>query len=207
MKKAEKPIVVLIHGIWTRAGVMRFLARFFRRAGYDVINFSYRTVRRSPEANVLALHQAITSLNGKSFSIVAHSLGGLIATQYIRQYHPENLRRVLMLGSPLQGSKAAQTLNRSSIGRTMLGRSADILVNGVTPLEGYDIGLISGESPLGLGRLVTNLEKPCDGAVSVSETCAPWLTQHVVMRSSHTGMLFSPHVASRAVQFLKTGQL
>jgi hypothetical protein len=48
--------------------------------------------------------------------------------------------------------------------------------------------------------------EPSDGTVLVEETRLHGATDHVVMRVSHSGMLFSASVAKQAGVFLRTGR-
>ena len=65
--------------------------------------------------------------------------------------------------------------------------------------------MIAGRSPYGLGRFVGHIEDDNDGTVAVAETRLKGLADHVVVATSHTGMLVSPHVAHQAIAFLRTG--
>jgi hypothetical protein len=58
---------------------------------------------------------------------------------------------------------------------------------------------------LGLGRLFADLNADHDGTVLVEETRLPGAKDHIVLSTSHTGMLFSAEVAEQARWFLRTG--
>jgi len=69
-----------------------------------------------------------------------------------------------------------------------------------------DLGVIAGDLGLGLGRLVGTLEGASDGTVLVEETQLEGAVDRIILRVSHTGMLFSAEVAHEAAVFLSTGR-
>ncbi len=207
MNKTDTTVhrVILIPGLWTSGYFMTLLARAVRKAGFDVSIFSCPYVRRSLESNIDALHKLISTFEGQPFSIVAHSLGGLLAIRALEQYQPANFKRLVLLGSPIAGSAAARSFGACEIGRIMLGHSLELLRSGVNVTGDYDIAQIAGCKPRGLGRRIAKLDTLNDGGVSVSETQAPWLTHHLVLNESHAGLLFSAKVAGQTVCYLKFG--
>jgi hypothetical protein len=66
--------------------------------------------------------------------------------------------------------------------------------------------VIAGDLGFGLGRLVGTLGGASDGTVLVEETQIAGVADRVVLRVSHTGMLFSATVAQQAGAFLRTGR-
>ena len=65
--------------------------------------------------------------------------------------------------------------------------------------------MIAGCTPLGLGAMLGQVEGQHDGTVAVEETRLPGLTDHCVMDTSHTGLLFSQDVARQVTRFLHSG--
>ncbi len=75
------------------------------------------------------------------------------------------------------------------------------------PLNGSrDLGVIAGNWPLGLGRLVGALDGPHDGAVTVAETRLTGATDHIVLPVSHSAMVLSSAVVRQTVGFLRDGR-
>jgi hypothetical protein len=68
------------------------------------------------------------------------------------------------------------------------------------------LGVIAGDLGFGLGRLVGTLGGPSDGTIMVEETELDGATDRLVLRVSHTGMLFSAAVARAAGAFLRSGR-
>jgi hypothetical protein len=69
-----------------------------------------------------------------------------------------------------------------------------------------DLGVIAGDWPLGLGRLVGALDGPHDGAVTVAETRLAGATDHIVLPVSHSAMVLSSAVVRQTVGFLRDGR-
>jgi len=145
---------------------------------------------------------------GDACHVVAHSLGGVVTLEtYVR--HPGlPPGRIVLLGSPVQGSRAARAVARWSMGPRILGGLA--VAELCRPVDRRwnlprEIGLVAGSGNLGLGRLFAELPLPNDGTVCVDETRLPGATAHIVLEVSHTGMLVSTAVASAVVRFLRHG--
>jgi hypothetical protein len=69
-----------------------------------------------------------------------------------------------------------------------------------------ELGVIAGDWGFGLGRLVGTLGGPSDGTILLEESKIDGAADRVVLRVSHTGMLFSPLVARAVGAFLKMGR-
>ena len=114
--------------------------------------------------------------------------------------------RVVLLGSPLQGSASARKSTALPGGGRLIGAVQPALSTGITmPLIGRDIGMIAGSRPVGLGLFVGGLGAPGDGTVALDETRVDWLTEHAVMPVTHTGLVYSKEVAEMTGRFLETG--
>lgn len=199
--------VVLAHGIWMTGLDMALLQRRLRDCGFQVVRFSYPTVRLNLKDNAARLQNFVQSLDTKSVHFVAHSLGGLLVRQYFHDYRDQKPGRVVTLGTPHAGSSVARRMGRNPFGKTLLGQSYKNGLRGDVP--GWDADrdllVIAGSMSLGVGRLVSRMTKPNDGTVSVEETRLPGSREHIVLPVTHMGLLFSPQVAQLTCQFLRTG--
>jgi hypothetical protein len=117
--------------------------------------------------------------------------------------------RIVLLGSPLRGSRTARNLAGLPFGKKIMGLAVgeELLV----PRErrwrqNRDLGVIAGDLGVGLGRLVGRLGGASDGTILLAETQIEGAADRVVLRVSHTGMLFSAAVARAAAAFLSTGR-
>ena len=69
-----------------------------------------------------------------------------------------------------------------------------------------ELGIIAGTLPLGFGRLMGPFAAPSDGTVLVEETHMPGAKQHLSMRTTHSGMVYSARVARQIASFLRDGR-
>ncbi len=206
--------VVCVHGIWSHGtGMYLIKRRLEKEFGFRALLFSYPSVRGTLDDNASALAGFIHSQRVDAAHVVGHSLGGVLA---LRMYanDPQALPgRVVCLGSPLSGSRAAQFLSETQWAEEILGRTlpAGVIHQAANEwashvCEQRDIGVIAGTMPLGVGRLFAKFDGDNDGTVAVSETRLDGAKDHLVMRVSHHGLLVSPNVADQAASFLKRGE-
>jgi len=198
--------VVLVHGVLMPGGELRLLAHRLRRRGFNPVIFRYPSRRRDLRRNADALARFAGTLKGTTVHFVGHSLGGLVILQALRQAGlPRG--RVVLLGSPAQGSRVAQRLNQFSPGRWLLGKStADGLLQTAPAWDyGRDIGIIAGNLPVGVGRVFSDLPGEHDGTVSVAETEVAGATDRIVVPVTHTGLVVSRAVARQVCAFLQHG--
>ena len=197
--------VILLHGLWMPAASMRPLARRLRAQGFQTEVFGYRTIRDSPRAAVDALLERLRE--GAPAHVVGHSMGGLVALHALRAEPGAPVGRVLCLGSPLCGSAAAGELAGFRMSGLYFGRSRKLLLEGCSSWpEGVQVGMIAGSAPYGLGRFFGRFEGEHDGTVAVAETRSPALADHLVLPTSHMGLLLSREVAAQAARFLREGR-
>lgn len=199
--------VVLVHGLWLVGWTLKPLARHLEKGGFETRTESYDSVHRSPEANAEAVADAVSDTGAPRVHLVGHSLGGLVILSAL-SHHPElPPGRVVLMGTPLAGSAAARAFAHMPGGDWLLGESRRILSEGLGhALPEREIGMIAGRLPLGMGGVMTRLDGPHDGTVSVAETRHPDLADHCVLPVSHMSMLLSQKVNEQVVRFLAEGR-
>lgn len=203
-----REVVVLIHGLWKTGSDMWRLQQRLQKAGYDCRKFKYQSLKQSPEENARRLHQFVSSIDAPVIHFVCHSLGGIVLLRYF-DCHPSLKRgRVVLLGSPVNGSQVAIRLSKHWYSRWLIGRSANEGLLGAQPVwnSWRDIGLIAGTMPIGVGLLSGGLNKPHDGTVSVNETVLHGATDFITLPVTHTGLLYSAKVAQQTITFLRAGK-
>ena len=201
--------VVLLHGLWMGRGVMRFLRKRLRedQAGRQVLDFEYPSMDATLEENSLALSECVAGIDAPTVHLVGHSLGGVIILDMLQRSLPRQGGRVVCLGSPLCGSASARNVRRLPLGRAMLGRTIQQVMNsGVHHWNGpREVGVIAGSVGMGLGMFAGHLKPPHDGTVSVAETRLPGASDHLVVHVNHMGLLLSQEVAEQTACFLRHG--
>ena len=203
-----KEAVILVHGIWLNGAEMWRLKRRLKDAGYSCYIFKYSSTRQSPEQNAERLHSFAQTIQAPVKHFVCHSLGGLILLHLFDLHPLQAPGRIVLLGSPVNGSAVAQRLYKRKITRWTLGRSIEHGLLGDRPkwFRCRDLGVIAGTLPLGMGLLVGGLQSPHDGTVSVEETCLRGATDAITLSVSHQGLLLSSEVAMQVVTFLRAGK-
>lgn len=206
--------VVCVHGFWSHGtGMYLIKRRLEREFGFRALLFSYRSVHGTLDANANALANFIKKQNVDGIHIVGHSLGGVLALRMLANQADSLPGRVVCLGSPLTGSRAADFLSAREWAEKIIGRSlpAGVIHEAANEWAGHvcderDIGVIAGNVPLGFGRLVANFDEHNDGTIAVSETRLDGVRDHLIMPVSHKGMLVSSDVADQTGSFLKRGE-
>lgn len=209
----SRAVVVYVHGLWLQGHEAVFLRRRLARAlQADTASFVYRSVGRGLARNVAALGEflAATAASADTLHLVAHSMGGCLVLELFRSAVALPPGRIVLLGSPVGGSVSARRLARvPGVGAGMLGATArEVLVPPRSPnwAGTRELGVIAGNRGVGLGRVLGRMDAPNDGTVRVSETRLAGATQHLTLRVSHSGMVFSSEVARQTAAFLRDGR-
>jgi pimeloyl-ACP methyl ester carboxylesterase len=205
-----KAAAVFVHGLWLNGAEFALLRRRVARAhGFETHRFSYPTVRGSMEGTVERLARFVARIDAEHIHFVGHSFGGVLLCRYFQKHPCERPGRVVLLGSPLTGSRSARTVAKNPLMRRMIGPLVNAeLVNDCEPRAWAcqnELGVIAGTSAVGLGRLFTRFDEDFDGTVGVSETKLPGHKAHLALPVSHMGMLVSSRVARQVGSFLANG--
>jgi pimeloyl-ACP methyl ester carboxylesterase len=208
-------LIVYVHGLWQRGAESHWLRRRLAQdLGAETRTFSYPSVAADATQNARALASDLCALRADTVHLVGHSLGGLMI---LKAFEDEGVGlrlppgRIVLLGSPLRGSRAARNFARLPFGEQIMGRGVREELLRPQPHERHwsgarDLGVIAGDLGFGVGRLVGAMGGPSDGTILVEETQIDGAADRVVLRVSHTGMLFSAKVASAAGTFLRSGK-
>jgi pimeloyl-ACP methyl ester carboxylesterase len=205
-ESASNGAVLLVHGLWMRGITMRWLATRLRSRGFEPRMFGYYSLLQDTDAVVARLADALRERPGTH--VLAHSLGGLLALRAAERVGAADVGRIVCMGSPLAGSRAAATIAaKLPAGAQLVGHNRALLESGVDHLpDDIEVGAIAGCVPHGLGGLVARFEGDHDGSVAVAETRFQGLADHVVLRASHSGLLFSDPAVRQAAAFLRDGR-
>lgn len=201
--------VVGVHGLWMRGASMAVLRARFERHGFAFHDFSYASVATSLADNAAALAAFVDRVPGNTVHLIGHSLGGVLACAMLENGLPARLGRIVCLGSPLKGSRAAARLARWPGGQRLIGKClCDVQARGGFAAwpAGVEVGSIAGRWPFGVGRLFGAFAEPNDGTVAVAETSIAGLADHIVLPVSHVALLWSSAVAAQAEHFLLHGR-
>lgn len=199
--------IVILHGLYMHGLVMQPLAQRLNKLGYQTKVLSYNTLAIDDEKVFQAMDDA---LNPDQVNVlVGHSLGGLMIKHYLRSRHPSlsMISHVITLGSPLKGASIVGKIQQMGLG-AMLGNA------NLYGLELHQdhwelpqlLGSIAGTLPLGFRPLLLGGSPLCDGTVTVAETQISGMTDHLLLRQSHTGLMYSHQAAHQIDHFIRHHQ-
>lgn len=202
--------IILVHGLWMTGLEMGLLKRRLEQDhGFACVVFSYASVTGAMQEHVARLHDLARQQSAPRLHFVGHSLGGVVIYNLLQATSELPPGRAVLLGSPLQGSRAAQVISQWALGRVAVGETVCHEL-GATQLREWhgerEIGIIAGSARLGLGQMLApQLLADSDGTVLIEETRLPGATEHLVLPVGHTSMLFAPVVARQVAAFLRDG--
>ncbi|MGT2440045.1 esterase/lipase family protein [Bradyrhizobium betae] len=209
---ARCPGVVLLHGIARTSASLKGLERSLKANGFATLNIDYAS-RTKPIAELADdIQPAIVRFAERDAPLhfVAHSMGGLVTRAYIAKYRPSKLARVVMLGTPNSGSEVADLLGGSWLYHSFYGPAGRELTtasrsNASSPVD-YPVGVIAGNRFIDPVAGLLILPKPNDGRVSVQSALLAGMTDHIVVKVSHTGLPRHPVAIEQTIAFLRDGR-
>ena len=205
--------VVLLHGFGRQGNAMFLLQKRLRGAGYKAHSIEYASLQEPPDVileKVAVQIELCCRDDRRPVHFVGHSLGGLIIRAYLDEKPLENLGRVVLLGTPNQGSELVDIYGDSwlikILGPTarVLGTHEDSFPNRIGPPY-YPLGIIAGTSSI---NPITDddLPGPDDGLVSVESTKIDGMTDFLLVDTSHSMLRYNQTVARETIHFLKNGR-
>ena len=207
-------VVILLHGMGRSRLSMVLLAIRIRRQGFRTVNIDYPSTRKSIEAlseEYLAPAIAACKEQGAAkIHIVTHSLGGIIARQYLQNQSLPEGSRIVMLSPPNKGSEVTDALRNSLLYKLAtgpagqsLGTEAASLPNRLQRVQ-VEIGIITGSrsSDPWFSRLFPGEH---DGKVSVERARLEEMVDFLVVSKGHTLIMNSRYVMQQVVYFLRNG--
>lgn len=193
---AALPPVVLIHGLNNNASAWLYLGRALRNAGFGVSTYSYSSVCVSLERIMEGLEAHIRKVEALGLGrpvLVCHSLGGLLARNWLREPgHAQRIAGLITLGTPHGGSKLA-VFAPGMLGQSITPRGS--LVRSLQALEAQP------EVPC------VSLVSPTDEAVLPAANLVPpvglWWRMRVTPPIGHYSMLYCPAIARMVMEEIR----
>ncbi len=211
-EKKAKNLIVLIHGYCKSAADMTFWKESLHAEDTDIILPDLPTTYSRFEECVEKLTRVIEAAEPEKYEnlyIAGHSMGGLMAREYLQWKKPANARRLVCVGTPHYGSKLADIALRIPF-MGMLHKSLHALKLSArktitTPdIPGLEIGVVAstnnGHWP---GRLFLNRE--ADGLVEKTSALAPDAKCAAFCNVDHVTMMYDAYTAGLIRKFFETG--
>lgn len=207
--------IVFLHGHRQMMGGMGRFARWAETQGYAALNVRYCSMTNALPAIVDALEPKVRAFADRTdgpLHLVGHSLGGLLIRALLRRWRPDNLGRVVMMGTPHGGSEWADLSLRLRLGNRVLGPVGNFLTTVRHPRDeallapvDFPLGIIAGRTPWEplIPRI---LPRPNDGTVSVASTHINGMADHIVLSVTHALMPSNAAVRAQAIAFLREGR-
>lgn len=205
--------VVLLHGLARSESSMQVLEHELSDNGFDVVNLGYPSREYSIEILAeRAIKPALAECpKNAEINFVTHSLGGILVRQYLSQNEIPELRRVVMLGPPNQGSEVVDKLADVPGFNFINGEAGlqlgtgDLSVPNSLGVANFDVGIIAGNKSINwvLSLLIPNTD---DGKVSIERTKLDGMNDHLEMSVSHPFMMKNDKVIKQVLYYLKNGE-
>ena len=207
--------VVLLHGLARSSMSMNVMQEALEEAGYVTANIDYPSRDHEiAELATIAVGEGLSRCRAMQdvsrIHFVAHSLGGILVRQYLHDQPIDELGRVVMLGPPNQGSKAADELDslpgfdwiNGPAGR-QLGKGEGSVPLALGPVH-FELGVIAGDRSID-PIVSAMLDDPDDGRVSVADTMVEGMDDFVVVHHSHAFMMRMRATIDLTLAFLGSG--
>lgn len=198
--------VILVPGLGLAGAELLPLAARLRRRGYAVTLFWHFTGSVPIEDSSRRLWKVVSATREEVVHFVGHSLGGLVVLRMFSNHPWDRPGRIVTLGTPHGGLRAARRLARVPGGRLLLWPGV-LAASGAGPIAlpfGRELGVLAGSRSLLVGSIAVP-DQANDMVIGVSEAIHPDHQAKVVVRETHAGMLLSRRVASLTERFLRQG--
>lgn len=207
--------VILLHGLARTSNSMDELEQKLTSKGYYVANIDYPSRKKKIiELSEIAINEGLAQCHEHASSpvnFVTHSLGGILVRQYYKNHPPKNIKRVIMLGPPNNGSEIVDSLkNMPGYGLLngpagqQLGTTDDDAPKRLGAVN-FELGVIAGTRSINL-ILSTFLPNPDDGKVSVESTKVEGMCGFVTLPVSHPFLMKDDQAISEVINFLAYGR-
>jgi pimeloyl-ACP methyl ester carboxylesterase len=212
---ADRPLVVLLHGLARSASSMQHMAEALEGAGYRTCNIDYPS-REHPIAELasrfVAPEIARCVLNASEpVNFVTHSLGGIIVRELARSGQVQTFGRVVMLGPPNQGSEIVDALGDWYIFEAIngpaggeLGSSASSVPRQLGPAS-FQVGIVAGNRSINWINSFALIPGPDDGKVAVEHTKLENMQDFIIVEASHPFLMRDRVAMEQTIQFLASG--
>ena len=194
-----QPPVLIIHGYLATRGSLHLLERHLTDRGLIVMSYPFGPLNvgdiRDSAGLIARKVESIVAQTGIArVDIVGHSMGGLVGLDYLKRLGGRHrVRRLVMLGTPMQGTWSA-----------LLGLvTAPLGLASLQLLPGSPFLRELAERPLPPGAEVISIGAIRDWLAPLSSTVLDGV-RHIALPTGHSGLLVDAEVAEVVVDILRS---
>ena len=202
------PTVLLIHGLERLPYTMSMLGWRFQQVGWNVLQYVYPCHHISFYEAKDRLRDLLRELPKEQFPshAIGFSMGGVILGELLKE--EPCISRIVLLGSPLIHSQAAERTLLAPFSRKIFGPSLEALAEEreITLPSEISVAAIAGFGPV-KGSWNPLLEGENDGIVRVREALPSSIATQTKISAPHIGLVLQPKPFSLMHHFLQTGTL
>lgn len=205
--------VILLHGLARTPSSFNKLEKELNKHNFKTINIGYPSRKHSIEELAdKAIKPALEKCDvDTEINFVTHSLGGILVRQYLSKNEIPNLKHVVMLGPPNQGSEVVDKLGSAPGFRLINGEAglqlgtAETSIPNVLGKVNFSVGVIAGTKSINW-FLSTLIPETDDGKVSVEKTKVDGMTDHIELPTSHPFMMKNEAAIEQIIYYLNNGK-
>ncbi len=196
------PPVLLIHGYLATRGSVHLLEERLTNQGRVVMTYRFGPIhmgdiRESAGYIARKVESLASQIGVDKVDVVAHSMGGLVALDYLKRLGGERrIRRLVLLGTPISGTWSALL----GIATAPLGRASLQLLPGSAFLREL------AERPIPPGPEVVTIAAERDWLAPPRTTILAG-ARHLVVPTGHSGLLVDENVARTVSEILEAPQV
>jgi pimeloyl-ACP methyl ester carboxylesterase len=213
LPRPKGKVVIALHGLVRFREVMEDVAQHLEKEkGFDVVEVSYASTRRSLEEHAESLDRVIRNLDVDEVNFVAHSLGNLVVRRWLamreeKQVDLPRVGRMVMIAPPNQGAVMARIWRDNKLFGLVMGPSGKQLAETWEEVEPKlaipkcEFGIIAGTG--GYNPLLPGDD---DWVVSVAETRLAGAKDFATFPDNHGQLLGDERVHEAVAGFLTHGR-
>ncbi|HRE31942.1 MAG TPA: alpha/beta fold hydrolase [Candidatus Berkiella sp.] len=213
MSPSHTELVVLLHGIGRTSRSMRRIEKSLQQQ-YQTLNIDYPSRQYTTLSSAEHIYQqllTVSNIDNLTIHFVTHSMGGLMVRLLLNKYPLEKVQRIIMLGPPNQGSEVADFIYPYKFFQNFYGPALEELTtiyaksHPFPALPAYcELGIIAGN--LNIDPICYFILPPGnDGKVTLENTKMDKMTDHLILRTSHSFMMYNAQVIQQISYFLGNG--
>lgn len=208
----QSDAVVLIHALGRSPRHLSKMQNRLMEEGFKVINLGYSSLRQDVKAcaQEIASQLEVCCSQANRLNFVTHSLGGIVLRQYVADFKPSNIDRVVMIAPPNGGSEVVDrwfykpllwVAGPAARELGTLESSPPKSLGGIN----FELGVIAGNrSRNPFFSLAIPGED--DGAVSVVNTQHKDMADFILLPRSHSRLTKPKYTADQIIHFLNHGR-